>query len=175
MGQGIYNETNIEDIAKNVLDNVAKNNAPKVSTGQILQEKRKALNIEIADACKALCVKSDDIIAIESDDFDKASSNLYVPGLVRSYAKFLGIEKAIIEEEIKKVSLKSNLSNKFVSFKEGLEITPDKELFFNVAVIAILLFSILLSIYNSYENKDSLISNQSLILELEKINIVNDE
>ena len=142
------------------------------SLGQIIKEKRQELQIEIPAICAYLKVKANDVEAIENDDLENVTKHIYVLGLIRSYAKFLKIEPKIIEEKIKLLSLKSNVDNKkhlLINIGENPEITPSKDSFFNFLLISILLFLVLLSLYNSYENNDDLITNQNLVRELEKI------
>ena len=144
----------------------------EISLGQIFKAKREFLKIEIADICTALRVKVRDIEAMESNDVSNVSSFLYVPGLIRTYAKFLKIDENIVEEKLKKLSIKSNTDNKkhlLINIGEHLEITPDKNMFFNLTMISILLFLVLLSLYNSFEDRSSVITNQDLILELKNI------
>jgi len=147
------------------------NAKPELSLGQIFRAKREFLKVEMVEICEFLRVKVRDIEAMESDDVSNVSSHIYVLGLIRSYAKFLKIDEKIIEEKIRNLSLKSNTDNKkhlLLNIGENLEITPDKNMFFNVMMISILLFLVALSLYNSFEDKSSLITNKSLILELEK-------
>jgi len=141
------------------------------SLGKILQEKRQNLKIEIAEVSSYLHIKPSDIEAIENDALGRISKNLYAAGLIHSYAKFLKIDQKILEEKIKLLPIKSNTENKkhlLLNIGENLETSPDKDSVFNALLISILLFLILLSIYNSSENKSALITNQDLILELEK-------
>lgn len=145
----------------------------EVFVGKILREKRQELKIEISEVSAYLRVKKHDVEGIENDDLASITKHLYVPGLIRSYAKFLKIDQKIIEEKIKSLPIKSNTENKkhqLLNIGENTELKPDKDSFFNFLLISILLFLVLLSIYNSYENKSSLITNQDLILELENVN-----
>lgn len=141
------------------------------SLGKILQEKRQNLKIEIAEVSAYLRIKPSDLEAIENDAVIRISKNLYATGLIHSYAKFLKIDPKIIEEKIKLLPIQSNVENKkhlLLNVGGNLETAPSKDSVFNVLLISILLFLILLSIYNSSENKSALITNQDLILELEK-------
>ncbi len=140
------------------------------SIGQILREKRQESVISVADACAYLRVKKLDIEAVESDDFDKLSKHIYALGFVRSYAKFLKIEAQTIEEKIKGLPIKSNIENKkylLINIGEEEKFSPNRDMFFNALLISILLFLVLLSIYNSVEKNSDLITNEILIHELE--------
>ena len=96
-----------------------------------------------------------------------------MPGLIRSYAKFLKIDPKLIEEKIKVLPIASNTENKkhqLLNIGESDQLSPDKNTVFNFLLISILLFLVLLSLYNSFENNDALITNEKLIHELENIN-----
>jgi cytoskeleton protein RodZ len=137
--------------------------------GEFLRDRRKNLKIEIADVSSYLKVKPHDIEAIENNDFEKVTRHLYVPGLIRSYAKFLKIDPQIIEENIKLLPVKSNVENKnhqLLNIGENIELTPTKDSVFNFFLVSVLLFLVLLSLYNSYEDKSNLITDQNLISEL---------
>ncbi len=145
----------------------------EVSLGQILKEKRQNLKMEITEVSSYLRIKVGDITAIENNEIGRIARHLYAPGLIRSYGKFLKIDEKIIEEKIRLLSFKSNVENKkhlLINIGEEIELTPAKDNVFNFLLISILLFLVLLSIYNSYEDKSSLITNQSLIKELENSN-----
>ncbi len=142
------------------------------SLGQILREKRQFLKMEIVEISTYLKIKSRDIEAIENDDLKHIAKHLYVPGLIRSYAKFLKIDLKLIEEKIKVLPIASNTENKkhqLLNIGESDQLSPDKDSVFNFLLISILLFLVLLSLYNSFQNNDALITNQKLIHELENI------
>jgi hypothetical protein len=142
------------------------------SLGQILRERRQSLKMEMQEVSTYLKIRLRDVEAIESDDFGRVTKHLYIPGLVRSFAQFLKIDPKIIEEEIKLLPIKSNVENKkhqLLNIGENTDLTPDKNIFFNFLLISIFLFLVLLSLYNSFENNDGLITNQKLIHELENI------
>lgn len=141
--------------------------------GQILREKRYELKIEISAVSTYLKVKNHDVEGIENGDLGMITKHLYLPGLISAYARFLKVDKKIIDEKIKLLPIKSNVENKkhqLLNIGENPDLTPSKEACFNVLMISILLFLALLSIYNSFENKSDLLTNQNLILELEKTN-----
>jgi len=142
------------------------------SLGQILREKRQFLKMEVVEVSTYLKIKSRDIEAIESDDLKHIAKHLYVPGLIRSYAKFLKIDSQLVEEKIKVLPIASNTENKkhqLINIGESDQLSPDKDSVFNFLLISILLFLALLSLYNSFQNNDALITNEKLIHELENI------
>lgn len=146
-----------------------KNQLTEISLGKILAEKRQNLKMEISEISSYLRIKPNDILAIENDEIGAIAKGLYVQGLITSYAKFLKIDQKIIEEKIKFLPIKSNVENKkhlLLNIGGNTELTPSKDSFFNFLLISILLFLVLLSIFNSLDNKSGLITNQNLILEL---------
>ena len=148
----------------------------EISLGQILKAKRQDLKMEIVEVSSYLKIKSNDIDAIESDDLSRVTKHLYIIGLIRSYARFLKIDEKLIEARLKILPVKSNVENKkhqLLNIGENTELTPDKDSFFNFLLISILLFLTLLSIYNSYENKSTLLTAQDLIEKLENIDSTN--
>jgi len=142
------------------------------SLGQILREKRQFLKMEVAEISIYLKIKSRDIEAIENDDLKHVAKHLYVPGLIRSYAKFLKIDPKLIEKKIKVLPIASNTENKkhqLLNIGESDQLSPNKDSVFNFLLISILLFLALLLLYNSFQNNNASITNEKLIHELENI------
>ncbi len=145
---------------------------PIQSVGQFLRQKRQEAKIEIATACAYLKVKAVDIEALEEDNLECVTKHIYILGLIRSYAKFLKIAPQEIEDKIKLLSVKSNTDNKshmLINIGEDSKVSPNKDSVFNFLLISILLFLVLLSLYNAFESNDGLITNETLVRELEKI------
>ena len=146
----------------------------EISIYQILLNKRQELNLETDDIAAYLKIKLRDVEAIESGNLDKMSLCLYVPGLIRSYGKFLKIDAKLIEQKIKLLPIESNVNNKkhqLLNIGENIDLTPTKESLVNFLVISALLFLTLLSIYNFYENKSAAIDSDNLIEEFKKIDL----
>lgn len=147
-----------------------------ISLGKLLENKRRELNIEIVQVSNYLFIKERDVEAIERDDLVQLDKHLYINGLIRSYAKFLRINPDEIEERIRALPIKSNVENKkhkLVNIGENLDLTPARDDCFNFLFISILLFLVLLSLYNAYRDNDSLITNKYLISEFENIKTEN--
>jgi cytoskeletal protein RodZ len=143
-----------------------------INLGIIFKEKRQELKMEISQVSAYLKVKQSDILAIEEERFADITRHLYVPGLLKSYAKFLHIEKRIVEEKISSLPIQDNIKNskyKLLNLERDEAMSPNKDLFFNFLLIVILMFLILLSLYNFYEKNTNLISNNDLVKELVKI------
>lgn len=146
-------------------------NLDNYTIGQILNKCRKDLNLEIKDVCAYLKVKESEIISLEEDRFDNTSNHLYRRGLIRSYGKFLRVETALLEAKIKELPFESNVANKkhqLLNIGENIDLTPDREMFFNFLVIAALISLILLAVYNRKENKDNVLDSNDVISRFEK-------
>jgi len=144
----------------------------KFSLGEILRAKREELKIEIAEISAHLRVKSSDIAAVEENHFHKITSNIYAPGFVRTYAKFLRIDNKIIEEQISLIRFGSNIENKehvLVNLEEDDDLSPSKSVFLNALAASILLMLLLFLIYNFSEKKGDLISNSELLSQLNSV------
>lgn len=144
------------------------------SLGEILKFKRQKLRIEVSTACDFLKVKSRDLIAIENNEIDKISKNIYAPGLIKSYAKYLKINQKIIEKKIKEHHFKSNIENKkhiLVNIGEHLELTPKKELFVNCVAISLIIFIFSLSIFSIKNKRHITLGTNEIIEEVKKMEI----
>ncbi len=142
------------------------------SIGIILSTKRKQLNIETAKISLDLKIKVKDIEAIESEKWSDVTHNLYVVGLIKSYAKILKIDENLIEEKIKDLPIESNIKNKkhqLVNIGENIDLTTDIDMFFNFLLISALLFFAFLTIYHSYENRSRVLTTKNLEERVEKI------
>ncbi len=164
------------EITKNKknLPNGEEQSFAEVSVGQILKNKRQKLKIGIEDVAAYLKMKLRDIEALENDDLSSIIKHLYLPGLLRSYARFLKIDQRIIEEKIKLLRIEPNTNNKkhqLLNIGENIDLTPDSNIFLNFLVASVLLFFILLSIYNFSENKSAIINSDNLVEELKKIDL----
>lgn len=162
MSEILNQETEIEEVP----------NQTETTISEILRQKRLDSNINLEDAATYLKIKKSDIEAIESGDFENITKHLYILGTLRSYAKFLKIDQEIIAKKITAITVKSNIENKkhqLLNIGENIDLKPTKDQFFNFLLISILLFLILLSLFNFYSDKSDLITNKKIVEELEKI------
>lgn len=146
-----------------------KTNINEIKLGDLLRQHRKDQNKEISAISSYLKIKASDVEAIEEENWNAVTRHLYKPGLIRSYAKMLHIDNKIIEQKIKELPFESNIKNikhRLVNIGEEIEITPSRDMFFNFLLISILLFLVLLTIYNASEKKTRLLTNQDLIDEI---------
>ncbi len=146
----------------------------EMSLSHILKSKRQQLKLEESDVAAYLKIKARDVEAIENSDVTNLARHLYVPGLLRSYAKFLQIDPQVIEEKIKLLHIESNTNNKkhqLINIGENIDLTPTRDSVHNLLLISVLLFFTLLSIYNFYENSNASISSETLVEEFKKIDL----
>ncbi len=139
--------------------------------GELLRRKREELSLEVLDIAKYLKIKPQDVVAIEAEKWHEVTKHLYKTGLIRSYAKMLKIADAVIETKIKALSFESNTKNqkhRLINIGEDLDLTPNRDMFFNFLLISFLLFFVLLAIYNACEKKSLLFTNQDLIMQIEE-------
>lgn len=64
-----------------------------LTVGKILKKKRKEKGIDLEIIEKELKIRKKLLKAVEEDDWDKFVSRVYAEGVVKSYAKYLGIPK----------------------------------------------------------------------------------
>lgn len=146
----------------------------KFSLGEILRNKREAMRMEIIEVSANLRIKQSDIVAIESDEIAKITSHIYVPGLIRSYAKFLHIEPNIVEEQIARLKIRSNVDVKkhmLMNIGEDDHLSPNKNFLLNAAIATLLMILLLFPLYNHSQNKSDLIKNSDLISQLNEVSL----
>lgn len=144
----------------------------KISLGTIYRQKRLDSGIDIIKASNFLKVRLFDLNAVENDEINKINKNIYAPGLIRSYGKFLKIDEKLIEEKIKELSFRSNIDNKkhiLVNIGEHLELTPKKELLYNTSLIAFFLILTIFIISSIYSNKIIMFKTSDILNEIAKI------
>lgn len=65
-----------------------------LTVGEILQKERLRKNISLADVEKKIRIRSTFLSAIERNDWKQFSSKVYIIGIIRNYASFLGLDSA---------------------------------------------------------------------------------
>lgn len=155
-----------------IIETKEKNDFDHLTLGELLNQSREKLEIEIKEVANFLKVRPNDIKLLENNDIEKIAKNIYIPGLIKSYGKYLKINNKIINEKIQELSLRSNVEVKkhtLINIGKDQELSPNKEVFFNVAILCIILL-IFFIIFFSLENKNELINTKNIIFEIEKIN-----
>ena len=144
----------------------------QLSLGELLRINRENLDIEIKEIANFLKVRASDIALLENNDIEKIAKNIYIPGLIKSYGKYLKISAKIIDTKIQELSLRSNVEVKkhtLLNIGDNRELSPSKEFFFNSLVISTILF-LFFMIFFSLERKNELINTDNIISEIQKIN-----
>ena len=144
----------------------------QLSLGELLRINRENLDIEIKEIANFLKVRASDIALLENNDIEKIAKNIYIPGLIKSYGKYLKISAKIIDTKIQELSLRSNVEVKkhtLLNIGDNRELSPSIEFFFNSLVISTILF-LFFMIFFSLERKNELINTDNIISEIQKIN-----
>ena len=144
----------------------------QLTLGDLLRINRENLNIKIEEIANFLKVRASDIALLENNDMEKIAKNIYIPGLIKSYGKYLKISVKIIDTKIQELSLRSNVEVKkhtLLNIGDNKELSPNKEFFFNSLVISTILF-LFFVIFFSLERKNELINTDNIISEIQKIN-----
>ncbi len=143
-----------------------------ISLGKLLQKKREELSLDVKKISSQLNIKIKYIAAIEAEDWQNLDKNLYVAGLILSYAKLLKLDENLINEKIRTLPIESNVNKKkhqLVNIGENLDLTPDKDVFFNFLIASLLLFFILLTVMSSKEDKTDLVTNSFVIEKMQQL------
>ena len=144
----------------------------QLTLGELLRINRENLNIKIEEIANFLKVRASDIALLENNDIEKIAKNIYIPGLIKSYGKYLKISTKIIDIKIQELSLRSNVEVKkhtLLNIGDNKELSPNKEFFFNSLVISTILF-LFFVIFFSLERENELINTDNIISEIQKIN-----
>lgn len=167
--ENINQESNPQDKNSHNLD---EKSTESPSLGAIYRQKRLENKIEITKVSAFLKVRPYDLNAIENDEINKISKNIYAPGLIRSYGKFLKIDEKIIEEKIRGCAFRSNTENKkhiLVNIGEHLALTPKKELLVNSIAISTILLLTMLLISGIYKKKLISLPTADILEQIAKI------
>ena len=114
------------------------NDFDQLTLGDLLRLSREKAEIDIKEIATFLKVRSSDIKLLENNDIEKIAKNIYIPGLIKSYGKYLKINSKIINEKIQELSLRSNIEVKkhtLINLGDDRNLSPSKNLYFNSVVI----------------------------------------
>jgi cytoskeletal protein RodZ len=67
------------------------NNLEQLSLGELLKKNRESLDIKIQEVSSFLKVRSSEIKLLENNDIEKIAKSIYIPGLIKSYGKYLNM------------------------------------------------------------------------------------
>ena len=148
------------------------NDFDQLTLGDLLRLSREKAEIDIKEIATFLKVRSSDIKLLENNDIEKIAKNIYIPGLIKSYGKYLKINSKIINEKIQELSLRSNIEVKkhtLINLGDDRNLSPSKNLYFNSVVMFVTLLLFLI-IFFSLEHKKEIINTKNIISEIQKIN-----
>ena len=144
----------------------------QLTLGDLLRLSREKAEIDIKEIATFLKVRSSDIKLLENNDIEKIAKNIYIPGLIKSYGKYLKINSKIINEKIQELSLRSNIEVKkhtLINLGDDRNLSPSKNLYFNSVVMFVTLLLFLI-IFFSLEHKKEIINTKNIISDIQKIN-----
>ena len=148
------------------------NDFDQLTLGDLLRLTREKAEIDIKEIATFLKVRSSDIKLLENNDIEKIAKNIYIPGLIKSYGKYLKINSKIINEKIQELSLRSNIEVKkhtLINLGDDRNLSPSKNLYFNSIVIFVTMLLFLI-IFFSLEHKKEIINTKNIISDIQKIN-----
>jgi cytoskeletal protein RodZ len=148
------------------------NDFDQLSLGDLLRLTREKAEIDIKEIATFLKVRSNDIKLLENNDIEKIAKNIYIPGLIKSYGKYLKINSKIINEKIQELSLRSNIEVKkhtLINLGDDRNLSPSKNLYFNSVFMFVTLLLFLI-VFFSLEHKKEFINTKNIISDIQKIN-----
>lgn len=93
-----------------------------LSVGKLLRDARERKKISLRDVEKRIKVREQFIKALEEDKWDLFTSRIYITGILKNYARFLGLDERKIlaffrreYERIEEIKFKEKMSNSYLS------------------------------------------------------------
>lgn len=128
-----------------------------IDIGKIFKSRRESLKITIEEVSQNLKVKNRDIVFLEQSNTKLITYNLYLPGLIKSYGKMLGIKDDALEEYLKNISF----NNKNIQITNlGIEQNknPSRDDLINAMLIFLMIYLLLIS-FSQFKTKSSAVTN----------------
>ena len=141
-------------------------NKININVGELLKAQRESLHLEVEEVSRNLKVKVSDIILLEQNTPHLITGRIYLPGLVRQYAKRLKLKDDIIEQCLKNIATHCNVNNnqyQSINIDDTNNKTPSKYDVFYALLIFIIMSLILICFSPTKANKlaiNDLIINQ---------------
>lgn len=132
------------------------------TVGQILKETREANFYSLEEVEKAIKIRKELLIALESDDYSKLPPPTYVQGFIKNYAKFLKLEEgkmlAVFRREFSDKRNKPYIMDAFANplKKSKFKITPGRILGLVVILIVFSFFAYLWFQYRQFVGSPAL-------------------
>jgi len=155
-----------------IVETKEKNDLDQLTMGELLNISREKLGIEIKEVASFLKVRPNDIKLLENNDIEKIAKNIYIPGLIKSYGKYLKINNKLINEKIQELSLRSNIEVKkhtLINLGDDRNLSPSKNFFYN-SMFAFFILSLFFILLFMLEHKKELINTENIISDIQKIN-----
>ena len=93
-----------------------------LSVGKLLKDAREKKKISLRDVEKRIKVREQFILALEEDRWDSFTSRIYIMGILKNYARFLGLDERKIlaffrreYERIEEIKFKEKVSTTYLS------------------------------------------------------------
>jgi cytoskeletal protein RodZ len=113
---------------------------PEETIGEMLRQRRHYRNLKIDTIAKALNIRTDYLIALEEERFDKLPAGLYGKNFLKEYARFLGFKpKELLKNwaEQSTPDINDPFSQKIVKKRKFIIFPKIVKNFFIIAAIAI--------------------------------------
>ena len=145
------------------------NEAYQLNIGELLKNYRQKHQYEIKEIASYLRVKEEDLLMLENNNIDKITKNIYIPGLIKTYGKFLQISNVLIEEKLLDINIRSNTEIKkhtLLNIGENNELAPTKNMLVRSSLIFMFIFLTSLIIFFYSKNNQNIINTKNILLEI---------
>lgn len=145
------------------------NEANQLNIGELLKNYRQKHQYEIKEIASYLRVKEEDLLMLENNNIDKIAKNIYIPGLIKTYGKFLQISNVLIEEKLLDINIRSNTEIKkhtLLNIGENNELAPTKNMVIKSSLIFMFIFLTSLIIFFYSKNNQNIINTKNILLEI---------
>lgn len=145
------------------------NEVYQLNIGELLKNYRQKHQYEIKEIASYLCVKEEDLLMLENNNIDKITKNIYIPGLIKTYGKFLQISNVLIEEKLLDINIRSNTEIKkhtLLNIGENNELAPTKNMVIRSSLIFMFIFLTSLIIFFYSKNNQNIINTKNILLEI---------
>ena len=141
----------------------------QLNIGELLKNYRQKHQYEIKEIASYLRIKEEDLLMLENNSIDKITKNIYIPGLIKTYGKFLQISNVLIDEKLLDINIRSNTEIKkhtLLNIGENNELTPTKNMVIRSSLIFMFIFLTSLIIFFYSKNSPSIINTKNILLEI---------
>ncbi len=111
-----------------------------ISVGEMLKQTREKKGLSLSNVAKEICIREKFLKAVENNDWNNFSSKIYISGIIKNYAKILGLDhkKALAffnsdYEKKEDIRFKKKVSGKYLA-------PETKKYFFGILFFLVSLF-----------------------------------